>query len=89
MNKIVRDQVLASAFFIVAGISFAVWFYLVAPSPLLGGLPGEVNTKVEAISDIEHLRRFALLMTKNYNDMLFDANRLIRDFVNGGARPSL
>lgn len=82
MNKIVRSQILASVAFILAGVSLVAWFYLVAPSPLLSGLPGEVNTKVEAISDIEHLRNFALLMTKNYNDMLSDANHLIRVLVN-------
>jgi hypothetical protein len=58
-----------------------VWFYLLAPSPLLPPLPSELNVKVEAISDMEHLRKFALLMTKNYNETLADANRVIRTFV--------
>ena len=81
MRQIAHDQLIVGVCLIVAGLVFATWFYLLAPNPLLPSLPTGLDTKVEAISDMEHLRKFALLMTKNYNEALADANGVIRAFV--------
>lgn len=72
--KTSRRAMLSSAvgagLFLLSALALYVAFYHVFPQPFFQEPPIEVRTKIQGMTDIEHLRKMALLLDSNTRSSL-------------------
>lgn len=78
------DSAVCAGLFLLSALALYIAFYHMYPQPFFQEPPIEVRTKIQEITDIEHLRKMALLLDSNtrtnistFSDLLMEGIHLI------------
>src|SRR5437868_14996380 len=65
MKRLLWQNAVFCVVFLIFATAISVAFYYFLPRPLFPNSQGDITAQIEKISDIEHLRKIALMQAKN------------------------
>jgi len=88
-RSITLSLLIGGIFFLLLSIAIAIMYYAALPHPIVSNLPPVAPEKVNAISDIEHLRRLCQITVNAYNDITNRATVALETIVEATLSMSL